>query len=177
EDRIAMALGGRVAEEVMFGEITSGAGDDIRRVTDIAKKMVTELGMSTRLGPRAFGQREEMVFLGRDLGEQRNYSEEMAGEIDEEIHAIVDAGYKKAKEILTRRKADMIKLAEYLKEVETIDGDDLDKILRGEEVIPSGPSITEQARTREAKVAKDAKEAERKAKEGARPFRPEPSPS
>ncbi len=70
-----------------------------------------------------------------------------------------------------------IKLAEYLKEVETIDGDDLDKILRGEEVIPSGPSITEQARTREAKVAKDAKEAERKAKEGARPFRPEPSPS
>ena len=177
EDRIAMALGGRVAEEVMFGEITSGAGDDIRRVTDIARKMVTELGMSTRLGPRAFGQREEMVFLGRDLGEQRNYSEEMAGEIDEEIHAIVDAGYKKAKEILTRRKADMIKLAEYLKEVETIDGDDLDKILRGEEVIPSGPSITEQARTREAKVAKDAKEAERKAKEGARPFRPEPSPS
>src|SRR5438876_3310368 len=66
EDRIAMALGGRVAEEIMFGEITSGAGDDIRRVTDIARKMVTELGMSTRLGPRAFGQREEMVFLGRD---------------------------------------------------------------------------------------------------------------
>ena len=80
EDRIAMALGGRVAEEVMFGEITSGAGDDIRRVTDIARKMVTELGMSTRLGPRAFGQREEMVFLGRDLGEQRNYSEATAGD-------------------------------------------------------------------------------------------------
>ena len=177
EDRIAMALGGRVAEEVMFGEITSGAGDDIRRVTDIARKMVTELGMSTRLGPRAFGQREEMVFLGRDLGEQRNFSDATAGQIDEEIHFIVAAGYKKAKEILTRRKADMIKLAEYLKEVETIDGDDLDKILRGETPTPSGPSITEQARTREAKTAKDAKEAERKAKEGARPFRPEPSPS
>jgi len=177
EDRIAMALGGRVAEEVMFGEITSGAGDDIRRVTDIARKMVTELGMSTRLGPRAFGQREEMVFLGRDLGEQRNFSDATAGQIDEEIHFIVDAGYKKAKEIMTRRKADMIKLAEYLKEVETIDGDDLDKILRGETPTPSGPSITEQARTREAKTAKDAKEAERKAKEGARPFRPEPSPS
>jgi cell division protease FtsH len=177
EDRIAMALGGRVAEEVMFGEITSGAGDDIRRVTDIARKMVTELGMSTRLGPRAFGQREEMVFLGRDLGEQRNFSDATAGQIDEEIHSIVDVGYKRAKEILTRRKADMIKLAEYLKEVETIDGDDLDKILRGETPTPSGPSITEQARTREAKTAKDAKEAERKAKEGARPFRPEPSPS
>jgi cell division protease FtsH len=172
-----MALGGRVAEEIMFGEITSGAGDDIRRVTDIARKMVTELGMSTRLGPRAFGQREEMVFLGRDLGEQRNFSDATAGQIDEEIHSIVDAGYKKAKEILTRRKADMIKLAEYLKEVETMDGDDLDKILRGETPIPSGPSITEQARTREAKTARDAKEAERKAKEAARPFRPEPSPS
>jgi cell division protease FtsH len=176
EDRIAMALGGRVAEEVMFGEITSGAGDDIRRVTDIAKKMVTELGMSSRLGPRAFGQREEMVFLGRDLGEQRNFSETTAGEIDEEIHAIVDAGYKKAKEILTRRKDDMIKLAEYLKEVETMDGDDIDKILRGETPIDGGPSITERLRQSEAKVAR---EAEKKAKEDARtrPFRPEPSPS
>jgi cell division protease FtsH len=176
EDRIAMALGGRVAEEVMFGEITSGAGDDIRRVTDIAKKMVTELGMSTRLGPRAFGQREEMVFLGRDLGEQRNYSEETAGEIDEEIHAIVDAGYKKAKEILTRRKEDMIKLAEYLKEVETMDSDDIDKILRGETPIAAGLSITERVRQSEAKVAM---EAEKKAKEDgrSRPFRPEPSPS
>ena len=176
EDRIAMALGGRVAEEVMFGEITSGAGDDIRRVTDIAKKMVTELGMSSRLGPRAFGQREEMVFLGRDLGEQRNFSETTAGEIDEEIHAIVDAGYKKAKEILTRRKDDMIKLAEYLKEVETMDGDDIDKILRGETPVDGGPSITERLRQSEAKVAR---EAEKKAKEDgrSRPFRPEPSPS
>jgi cell division protease FtsH len=176
EDRIAMALGGRVAEEVMFGEITSGAGDDIRRVTDIAKKMVTELGMSTRLGPRAFGQREEMVFLGRDLGEQRNYSEETAGEIDEEIHAIVDAGYKKAKEILTRRKDDMIKLAEYLKEVETMDSDDIDKLLRGETPTAAGLSITERVRQSEAKVAM---EAEKKAKEDgrSRPFRPEPSPS
>jgi cell division protease FtsH len=176
EDRIAMALGGRVAEEVMFGEITSGAGDDIRRVTDIAKKMVTELGMSSRLGPRAFGQREEMVFLGRDLGEQRNFSEITAGEIDEEIHAIVDAGYKKAKEILTRRKDDMIKLAEYLKEVETMDGDDIDTILRGEIPVDGGPSITERLRQSEAKLAR---EAEKKAKEDgrSRPFRPEPSPS
>jgi cell division protease FtsH len=176
EDRIAMALGGRVAEEVMFGEITSGAGDDIRRVTDIAKKMVTELGMSSRLGPRAFGQREEMVFLGRDLGEQRNFSEITAGEIDEEIHAIVDAGYKKAKEILTRRKDDMIKLAEYLKEVETMDGDDIDTILRGEIPVDGGPSITERLRQSEAKLAR---EAETKAKEDgrSRPFRPEPSPS
>ncbi|MEA2645433.1 MAG: cell division protease FtsH [Chloroflexota bacterium] len=175
EDRIAMALGGRVAEEVMFGEITSGAGDDIRRVTDIARKMVTELGMSTKLGPRAFGQREEMVFLGRDLGEQRNYSEEMAGIIDDEIHSIVDTGYKKAKEILVRRKGDMIKLAEHLKEVETMDGDDIDKILRGETPSSGGLGELTSLQQKEKQVAKDA---EKKSKESGRPgFRPEPSPS
>jgi cell division protease FtsH len=175
EDRIAMALGGRVAEEVMFGEITSGAGDDIRRVTDIARKMVTELGMSDKLGPRAFGQREEMVFLGRDLGEQRNYSEDVAGKIDEEVHTIVDAGYKRAKEILTRRKQDMILLAEYLKEVETMDGDDMDKILRGE--TPSGGGIGE-IKALHQKERQVAKEAEKKAKDSGRPgLRPEPSPS
>ncbi|MFY9614359.1 MAG: ATP-dependent zinc metalloprotease FtsH [Candidatus Dormiibacterota bacterium] len=174
EDRIAMALGGRVAEEIMFGEITSGAGDDIRRVTDIARKMVTELGMSTKLGPRTFGQREEMVFLGRDLGEQRNYSEGMAGIIDDEIHSIVDNGYKRAKEILTRRKNDMIKLAEYLKEVETMDGDDLDKILRGE--MPTGGGLGE-IKSLQQKERKVAAEAEKKAKDSGRPgFRPEPSP-
>jgi cell division protease FtsH len=175
EDRIAMALGGRVAEEVMFGEITSGAGDDIRRVTDIARKMVTELGMSPKLGPRAFGQREEMVFLGRDLGEQRNYSEDVAGKIDEEVHDIVDAGYKRAKEILTRRKQDMINIAEHLKEVETMDGDDIDRILRGEAPTGSGIGDIKSLQQKERKVAA---EAEKKAKESGRPgFRPEPSPS
>jgi cell division protease FtsH len=174
EDRIAMALGGRVAEEIMFGDITSGAGDDIRRVTDIARKMVTELGMSEKLGPRAFGDRQEMIFLGRDIGEQRNYSEDVAGEIDHEIHQIVNAGYKKAKDILTRRKDDMIKLAEYLKEVETMDGDDIDKILRGEMPVGTGLTTAETIKQRERQVSK---EAEKKAKEdGRRGFRPEPSP-
>src|SRR5258708_5212713 len=128
KDRITIYLGGRVAEEVMFGDITSGAGDDIRRVTDMARKMVTELGMSEKLGPLAFGQREEMVFLGRDLGEQRNYSEEVAGEIDEEVHRIVSTAYARAHAILTEHRADMVKLAEHLKEVETIDGDDIERI-------------------------------------------------
>jgi cell division protease FtsH len=175
EDRIAMALGGRVAEEVMFGEITSGAGDDIRRVTDIARKMVTELGMSARLGPRAFGSPSEMVFLGRDLGEQRSYSEDVSRQIDEEVHSIVDVGYKRAKQILTRRKQDMIVLAQHLKEVETIDGDDIDKILRGE--IPTGGGLGE-IKSLEQKERQVTKEAEKKAKESGRPgFRPEPSPS
>ena len=115
------------------------------------------------------------MFLGRDLGEQRNYSEGMAGIIDEEIHSIVDAGYKRAKEILTRRKQDMIMLAEHLKEVETIDGDDIDKILRGE--MPTGGGLGE-IKSLEQKERQVTKEAEKKAKESGRPgFRPEPSPS
>ena len=175
KDRITIYLGGRVAEEVMFGDITSGAGDDIRRVTDIARKMVTELGMSEKLGPRAFGQREEMVFLGRDLGEQRNYSEEVAGEIDEEVHSIVAEAYARARKILTDRKQDLIKLAEYLKEVETIDGDDIDRILRGEPPVATGLAAAEPVK--EGKTPAPT----RKPKEGdgrsGRPLRPEPSPS
>ena len=180
EDRIAMALGGRVAEEVMFGDITSGAGDDIRRVTDIARKMVTELGMSQKLGPRAFGGGDTQVFLGRDIGSERNYSEEVAGEIDVEIHAIVQRGYERAKEILTRRKEDMIILAEYLKEVETMDGDEMERVMSGELKPPSkgGPPVLDQLRPDESQVARDA---ERQAKgeegRGGRPLRPEPSPS
>jgi cell division protease FtsH len=176
KDRIAIYLGGRVAEEVMFGDITSGAGDDIRRVTDMARKMVTELGMSEKLGPLAFGQREEMVFLGRDLGEQRNYSEEVAGEIDEEVHTIVANAYAVAKKILTERKADMVKLAEYLKEVETIDGTDIDKILRGEMPPPSGLTASEPPADADTAPAPGAGGA--KPKDGrTRPLRPEPSPS
>src|SRR6202022_3087638 len=106
-----------------------------------------------------------------DIGEQRNYSEDVAGEIDHEIHQIVNAGYKKAKDILTRRKDDMIRLAEYLKEVETMDGDDIDKILRGEMPAGTGLTTAETIKQRERQVPK---EAEKKAKEdGRRGFRPE----
>jgi cell division protease FtsH len=175
EDRITIYLGGRVAEEIMFGDVTSGAGDDIRRVTDMARKMVTELGMSEKLGPLAFGQREEMVFLGRDLGEQRNYSEEIAGEIDEEVHRIVSTAYNKAREILTRRKDEMIRLAEYLKEVETIDGEDIDRIIKGEP--PSDPGLAAIAPLQE-KEKRAASSARRKAKDDGKPrLRPEPNPS
>ncbi|HEV1998176.1 MAG TPA: AAA family ATPase, partial [Candidatus Dormibacteraeota bacterium] len=180
EDRIAMALGGRCAEEVMFGDITSGAGDDIRRVTDIARNMVTQLGMSTKLGPRAFGGGDQQVFLGRDIGSERNYSEDVAGEIDKEIHEIVQRGYDRAKEILERRKSDMIVLAEYLKEVETMDGDEMDRVMSGELKPPSqgGPPIIDQLKPLEIPAAPDA---ERPVKgeegRGGRPLRPEPSPS
>jgi cell division protease FtsH len=130
QDTMAVMLGGRVAEELMLsGDMTSGASDDIGKATKLARRMVTEWGMSEKLGPLTFGHKEELVFLGRDLGEQRNYSEEVAGEIDQEVHRLVDAAYQRARKILTERKEKMVALAEYLKREETIEGWQMDAIL------------------------------------------------
>ena len=93
EAMMAQALGGHVAEEMIFGEPTTGAHDDIGKVTHIAREMVTQWGMSERLGPRTFGRRESMVFLGRDIAEQRDYSERTAEEIDEEVRRIIDEAH------------------------------------------------------------------------------------
>jgi len=128
-DDMAVMLGGRVAEEITFGDITSGASDDIGKATKLARRMVTEWGMSDKLGPLTFGHKEELVFLGRDLGEQRNYSEEVAGEIDQEVHRLVDSAYQRAKKILTERREQMVLLAEYLKQEETIEGWQMDAVL------------------------------------------------
>src|SRR6266849_5987837 len=128
-DDMAVILGGRVAEELIFGDITSGASDDIGKATKLARRMVTEWGMSEKLGPLTFGHKEELVFLGRDLGEQRNYSEEVAGEIDQEVHRLVDAGYQRAKKILTERRDKLVQLAEYLKTEETIECWQMDAVI------------------------------------------------
>jgi len=128
-DDMAVILGGRVAEELIFGDITSGASDDIGKATKLARRMVTEWGMSEKLGPLTFGHKEELVFLGRDLGEQRNYSEEVAGEIDQEVHRLVDTGYQRAKKILTERREKLVQLAEYLKQEETIEGWQMDAVI------------------------------------------------
>ncbi len=106
EDQLAQMLGGRCAEDLILGEanITTGASDDIRKATDLARKMVTEWGMSEKLGPRTFGERQEMVFLGRDLGEQRNYSEDVASEIDQEVHHLVESAFLRAKGVLRERE-------------------------------------------------------------------------
>src|SRR3984893_15284198 len=128
-DDMAVILGGRVAEELIFGDITSGASDDIGKATKLARRMVTEWGMSEKLGPLTFGHKEELVFLGRDLGEQRNYSEEVAGEIDQEVHRLVDTGYQRAKKILTERRDKLVQLAEYLKTEETIEGWQMDAVI------------------------------------------------
>jgi cell division protease FtsH len=141
-DQIAGIMGGRVAEEIVFGDITSGAENDIQKATQLARRMVTQWGMSDKLGTVAMGHREELVFLGRDLGEQRNYSEEVAAVIDEEIRSIVNHGYQTAKTILTKQRNKMDAVVEKLKEVETIDGKELDAILASEEPAAAASSST-----------------------------------
>ncbi len=122
EDMLAYALGGHVAELITFGEVTTGASNDIERVTKIARSMVTEYGMSGRIGPMALGHKDELVFLGRDFGEQRNYSEQTAREIDEEIRRIIQEAFDKAYNILLQNKTRLILISERLIKEETLEG-------------------------------------------------------
>jgi cell division protease FtsH len=131
DDRLAVSLGGRVAEEITFGEITTGAQNDLEQATKLARKMVTEYGMSEKLGPRTFGQRQELVFLGREISEQRDYSDKVAQEIDEEVHNIIQRAYKTTKKILTANKERLKLLSEELIAHETLDEPELDKIFEG----------------------------------------------
>jgi cell division protease FtsH len=131
EDSLAVSLGGRVAEEITFKEMTTGAQHDLEEATKLARRMVTEYGMSEKLGPRTFGQRQELVFLGREISEQRDYSDKIAQEIDEEVHNIIQGAYNTAKEILTTHTEKLKQLAEELMTRETLDEPDLDKIFEG----------------------------------------------
>jgi len=121
--KLAVLLGGRVAEEIVFGDITTGAGDDLDRVTKMARAMVTQYGMSEILGPLTFGEKEELVFLGKEIGEQRNYGEEVALEIDQEVQRTVKRAYQQARDILTRHRDKLEAIAARLEEEETIDSE------------------------------------------------------
>ncbi len=121
EDKIAGMLGGNASEKLIFGDTTTGSSNDIEKATNLARRMVTEFGMSEKLGPLSFGKRDELVFLGREIGEQRNYSDEVAKMIDEEVRAIIDRGYSKAMDVLVRYKDRLIQLAERLVAEETIE--------------------------------------------------------
>jgi len=129
EGFMASALGGHAAEELVFGEMTTGAHDDLSKVTQIARAMITQWGMSERLGARTFGKKESMVFLGRDISEQRDYSEMVAEQIDEELREIIDRARDRARTILRRNREQLDLLATRLMEVETLEGDDLKAIL------------------------------------------------
>jgi cell division protease FtsH len=133
--RIAMALGGRVAEQEVFGEITTGAQDDIKRATRYARAMVCELGMSDKLGPIAYGEQEESVFLGREFASRReDYSEATAREIDNEVKAIVDQSYETARKVVRDNKEKLNRLAEALLERETLDAEEIEAALEGREL-------------------------------------------
>jgi cell division protease FtsH len=128
-DRMAMGMGGRASEEITFGEITSGAQSDIERTTELARRMVTEWGMSEQLGPIAFGQKNEDVFMGRDFNRQRNYSEDVAAIIDGEVRGFVHEAYERAKSILNLHKDALDKLAQTLLQKETLEGKELEETL------------------------------------------------
>jgi cell division protease FtsH len=130
-DQIAVAMGGRVVEELVFGQITTGASNDISMATDLAHKMVCEWGMSEKIGPLHFGRNEEMVFLGRDFAEHKEYSEQTAVDIDAEVRRIVTANHERAKQVITGNMDKLNVLAEALLEYETIDGAEIDVLFAG----------------------------------------------
>lgn len=129
-DQITVMMGGRVAEELFFNEVTSGAHNDLERATDLAKRMVTEFGMSA-LGPRTFGRKDRQIFLGRDIAEMKDYSEQTADGIDHEIENIINACHVKAREILSRNKPQMESMAKLLIEKETLENSELEEALKG----------------------------------------------
>ena len=129
EDMIAYAMGGRAAEEAVFGEVTTGSSNDLEKATTIARSMITRYGMSDKLGPRTFGKREELVFLGREISEQRDYSDSVAEAIDEEVKRLVDSAYAKAKNLLSTHIQKLEQVSRYLIENETIEGEQLQQLL------------------------------------------------
>ncbi len=128
KDELAGLLGGRAAEEIVFEDVTTGASSDLERATKLARKMVTEYGMSDKLGPLTFGHKEELVFLGREIGEQRNYSEEVARLIDEEVRRLISDAHETAQRILRENKDKLVNLASKLIEVETLEGKELEAL-------------------------------------------------
>jgi cell division protease FtsH len=139
-DEITVAMGGRVAEEIVFGEITTGAENDFEQATDMARKMVTDFGMSEKLGPMSLGKRHGPVFLGRDLVESRNYSEEIAYEIDKEVRRIIDECYTRAKQILEANRDKLEVIARALLEKESLDAEELDRLLAGQPLDAEAPA-------------------------------------
>jgi cell division protease FtsH len=142
-DRICIAFGGRVAEEIIFEEITTGASSDISQATNIARRMVCEWGMSDKLGPLAYGRRDDAVFLGRELGHQRDYSERTAYMIDEEVRSIVEGQLGRAREILHNSNQALDALAQALLKDETLDSEQVDRILKSTGPNPGPEDLNE----------------------------------
>ena len=142
-DMLAVSMGGRVAEEQIFDEVTTGASNDLERATKVALSMVKRYGMSEDLGPRTFGKVQEMVFLGREISEERDYGDKVAEEIDDEVKTLINLAYQRAEEILIAEKPRLVQLSEYLIEHETISGDNLNRLFNDEELgdDPATPAL------------------------------------
>jgi len=134
ENMIAFLMGGRVAEELVLNQKTTGAGNDIERATEVARRMVCEWGMSEKLGPLTFGKKDEAIFLGREIAQHRDYSEDTARCIDQEVREIVGRNYDRARKIVQENLAALHRIAEALLEFETIDGEEVDVVIRGEKI-------------------------------------------
>ncbi len=161
QQMLAFYLGGRTAEEMIFHDITSGASDDIKRATELARKMVTDLGMSDDLGPRTFGQKQEMVFLGREISEQKDYSERTALGIDREVDRIIREAHESARSIITGNKDKLVTIAQTLIARETIEGEELDALfesLEGKEAVaekePEKEEVVAETRAEKPKARK-----------------------
>jgi cell division protease FtsH len=140
-DRIAILFGGRIAEELQFGDITTGAGNDLEAATDLARKMVCEWGMSEKLGPITYGKKEEAIFLGREIAQHQEYSEQTAVEIDAEVKRIVGEQYKRASELVATNLDKLKALAEALIEYETLDGDEVEMLMQGKLLTRAPPKV------------------------------------
>jgi cell division protease FtsH len=169
-DTMAMTLGGRAAEEIVFGEITTGASNDLEKVTETAKQMVMRFGMSERLGPRVFGHDRGQPFLGREFSSEPDYSDEIAREIDDEIRRIVEGAHQTAKDLLTERRDDLDTISKILLARETIDADQFVALLDGK---PESEVFADDEEP--AQPVESAPEPERAQREGARPI-PRPRP-
>ncbi len=123
-------MGGRVAEEIVFGDVTSGASNDLERASEIAREMVTRLGMSKKLGPLTYGKKQQLQFLAHQGVEERNYSEETARLIDSEVKALVEEGYQRATKILNEKRKILDKLAAELEKKEVLSGEEVDEIIK-----------------------------------------------
>ena len=156
KDMLAVSMGGRVAEEIIFIDVTTGASNDLATATNIARQMVTRYGMSEKLGPRTFGKREELVFLGREISEQRDYSDRIAEDIDTEVHQLVDDAYTLARNTLLEHNDKLHQIAQYLIEHETVEGDELDELF--DSVAPKPDRATAAAATAVAEPEADAVE-------------------
>jgi cell division protease FtsH len=142
-DQLAILLGGRIAEEITSGALTTGAGNDLERVTELSRRMVCEWGMSDEMGPLTFGKRDEQVFLGREISKSQDYSQETAVRIDSEVKRFVLTNYDRARTVLTEHKAILLKIADELLLREVLDAEQVRKIVAGEplEELPTPPKV------------------------------------